>query len=262
MTNESLPPSAGTEINKALERKVENLTLNISQEAIETLSFGESKGLAAFINKNGENVEMVFWNEEYITIKMKGTFQRVVYFPELSPEVKQFFEKREKEKDRDIYDGNIVWSGDYETVRFGKNALLSYLNANAEAFDNQIIASIKNLKIEKKSTDGQISIGGDEGEGERIVEEEVTRTNIPSEFSAKMRIAENVYAEMKFKAKVVRNRDKYGNIQKGFAIELNLLNARQIKRDMMGLILSVIPKEIPVVYGKYAITPIQERKIW
>ncbi len=67
---------------------------------------------------------------------------------------------------------------------------------------------------------------------------------------------------MKFEAKVVRNRDKYDNIQKGFAIELNLLNARQIKRDMMGLILSVIPKEIPVVYGKYAITRIQEGKRW
>ncbi len=186
MTHESQPSNMG------MERKIENLTLNISQEAIETLNFGESKGLVTFINKNGESVEMVFWNEEYITVKMKGNFQRIVYFPELSPEVEQFFKKREKERDRDLYDGDIVWNGDYETVRFGKNALLSYLRANAEAFDNEIIAAIRNLKIEKKSMDGQISIGGDEGEGERIVEEEITRTNIPSEFSARMRIAEDV----------------------------------------------------------------------
>ena len=219
------------------------IVYNAPPSVVESISFGESAGLIDYAKKNEEVIDSVFWNEDFISIRSKhGDIIR--FEPELNSEVQLFFTRKSSYRDRNT--GYAVWDGDYEKVKFTKKSLLEWLSRHADELDEGVKKSIKEMKVSERLDTQSISLG----DVERTVEEEGMKTSIPKVFGANVRIAENWYAEMHFKAYVARNVDDYGNVQKGYSIILELENAREIKRDLMHYILKQLPESTPKYYGK------------
>jgi len=224
---------------------------NAPPAVVEAISFGESEGLIDYTKRNQNKIDSVFWNEDYLSVRtVNGEIIR--FEPELDPDVHMFFERKTNYRDRNT--GYIVWDGDYEKARFTKKSLLEWLSRHTEDLDENVKKSIKEMKVSERLDTQSITLG----DTERTTEEEEMKTSIPKDFSAHVRIAESWYAEMHFSAYVARNNDDYGHVQKGYNIVLELLNAREIKRDLMKFVLGQMPESIPKYYGKMKVLNVRK----
>ena len=219
------------------------MVYNAPPAVIESIQFGESAGIAQYCKLHKDRIEAVYWNEEFMSVRTSNG-EIIRFEPELNSEVQLFFTRKTNYRDRNT--GYVVWDGDYEKAKFSKKSLLEFLSRHTEELEEGVKKSIQDMKVTERVDTQSISLG----DVERTVEEEEQKTSIPKNFKANIKIAENWYAEMHFKAYVTRNVDDYGRPQKGHSIILELENARQIKRDLMEFVLKQLPESIPRYYGK------------
>lgn len=229
------------------------IVYNAPSPVVESISFGESSGLIDYLKKNEDAVDSVFWNEDFMSIRSKGG-DIIRFEPELNPEVHVFFSRKTNYRDKST--GYVVWDGDYEKVRFTKKSLLEWLSRHADELDENVKKSIMDMKVSERHDSESISLG----DVERTVEEEGMKTSIPKSFKATVRIAENWFAEMHFKAYVARNVDDYGRLEKGYSIVVELENSREIKADLMKFILNQMPESIQKYYGKLKVLNVKKRE--
>ena len=229
------------------------MVYNAPPSVVESISFGESTGVVSYCHSKKEMIEGIYWNEEFVSVRtMNGEIIR--FEPELNPDVQIFFQR--KTNYRDIFSGYVVWDGDYEKAKFTKKSLLDWLSRHVEDLDEDVRSSIRDMKVHERLDTQNITIG----DVERTTEDEEMKTSIPKNFKANVRIAENWFAEMHFKAYVARNVDEYGRLQKGYNIVLELENAREIKRGFMEFVLKQVPVEIPVYYGKLKVLNVKRNE--
>ena len=226
---------------------VKERTIIIAQperRALQAAAFGDSDGISRWCAANSGEIDCVFWNEEIMSVKTSdGTLIR--FQPEIEPDIKQFFQRAESRYDP--VDWKVVWAGDYEEVKFSKRSLLEFLKRHAEEFSPDVRGQIQDMKVTEKLDTNSISLSEDTEKEEEII---TSQTSIPKEFTALMKISEGFSAEMKFRARIKRNTDRYGKPEKGYGIFLELANARQVRRQLMTSVLQRLPAGVAVYYGK------------
>ncbi len=191
------------------------------------------------------DIQAVLWSEEEVSLLLSDRSTEIRFQPELDGMTAEFF-TREKKSYYDDDKGTVtaVWEGDYQPVRFTKTNLLKFIARYEADVPDDVKAAIKNLRLkETRNTD---SIALDDHEGERIVEEERSVTNLPHHFSLNMPLCHNVRADLEFEAKIVR--DNYGKGRP--TVELQCINARQVLKDFMQRAIEKFPPAIPRYYGR------------
>lgn len=237
-----------TEVQQNQPAVIRERTIIVAQperRALQAAAFGDSDGITRWCAANTGAIDCVFWNEEALYVKTRdGTLIR--FQPEIEPDVRQFFQRAERRYDP-INDWKMVWAGDYEEVKFSKKSLLEFLKRHAEEFSPDVKGQIQEMRVTEKLDTNSISLSEDSEKEEEII---TNQTSIPKEFTALMRISEGFSAEMKFKARIKRNTNEYGRPEKGYAIFLELANARQVRRQLMSSVLQRLPSGVNVYYGK------------
>ena len=214
------------------------------RRALQAVAFGDSDGISRWCSANSNAIDCVFWNEEALSVKTRdGTLIR--FQPEIEPDIIQFFHRAERRYDP--VDWKVVWAGDYEEVKFSKRSLLEFLKRHAEEFSPNVKGQIQEMRVTEKLDTSSISLSEDSEKEEEII---TSQTSIPKEFTALMKISEGFSAEMKFRARIKKNTNEYGKPEKGYAIFLELANARQVRRQLMASVLQELPPAVEKYYGK------------
>jgi hypothetical protein len=231
--------------------KIRNLIT--SPMAMRRVALGDIAGFRGWIERMRPRIEAVLWNETEITLVTDAPDMEVRFAPEFHPATAMFLAREEKH-DRD--EQVRVWEGEFEPIRFSKTDLLKFLKKNSEYFDPAVQDAIKNLKVtEKKSQDTEL-IGLEDDENYRNVEEQVQSTNLPSRFHATMPLFGDLAVNLEFEAKVVPAKDKHGYATEGNKkqILVRCVNAREELRAAMQRILTGLPGDLPVFYGRMRTT--------
>jgi len=207
------------------------------------------------ITKSRTDVKAIIWSEEELSLMLEDRATAIRFEPEIDPMTREFFTREKKSHYNDFGDiGTLVWEGDYNPVRFTKANLLKFIATYEADVPQEVKDAIKALKIKQTTkTDSILISDGDEGEGERTVDEERMVTNLPKKFALTMPIAHGVSANLEFEAKVIR--DNYGKGRP--TIELRCTNGRQVLQNLMQGIVEQFPESIPKYYGR--LNPAQKR---
>lgn len=199
------------------------------------------------ISKTRPDVKAIIWSEEELSLMLEDRSMAIRFEPEIDTMTKEFFKREKKSHYNDFADiGVVVWEGDYQPVRFTKANLLKFIATYEADVPQEVKDAIKGLKIKQTNKTDSILISDEDGEGERIMDEEKVVTNLPKKFALTMPIAHGVSANLEFDAKVVR--DNYGKGRP--TIELRCTNGRQVLQDLMQGIVSQFPEHIPRYYGR------------
>ncbi|HEX9907899.1 MAG TPA: hypothetical protein VGB78_05460 [Thermoplasmata archaeon] len=199
------------------------------------------------ISKTRSDVKAIIWSEEELSLMLDDRSMAIRFEPEIDPMTKEFFKREKKSHYNDFADiGVVVWEGDYRPVRYTKANLLKFIATYEADVPQEVKDAIKALKIKQTNKTDSILISDEDGEGERIMDEEKVVTNLPKKFALTMPIAHGVSANLEFDAKVVR--DNYGKGRP--TIELRCTNGRQVLQDLMQGIVGQFPADLPRYYGR------------
>ncbi len=214
---------------------------------ITILRVGNDSDFIKMAKNSAPKLAGVMWSENCITLVAQNRFVIGCYEPALTPVAKMFFSREHKRSDRD---NTRIWEGEFEPVLFSKQNLIKFLKTvemvNAP---KEIIDAIRNMKVtEKKEIASTINLNET---SEKTVIEETEETNLPTRFSLIIPVSDDFAGKFDFEAKVVPARDRYDNEEKNKkAIELRIINARQVLRARMESIVAQIPAEVPRYYGR------------
>ena len=207
---------------------------------------GSPADIVAITNSRSD-VKAIVWSEEELSLMLEDRATAIRFEPEIDQMTREFFKRQKKSHYNDFADiGVVVWEGDYQPVRFTKANLLKFIATYEADVPQEVKDAIKSLKIKQTNKTDSILISDDDGEGERIMDEEKVVTNLPKKFALNMPIAHGVSANLEFDAKVVR--DNYGKGRP--TIELRCTNGRKILQDLMQGILEQFPPSVPKYYGR------------
>lgn len=210
-------------------------------------------------NVTGKIVGVV-WNERYIALISNDRNTAVRYYPEISEDASQFMEREDNRNNDNVK----VWEGEFKPVEFGKIQLQRFLKAHCQESDlpKDVIEALKNLRVTEKREEKSENISLDEDKTKTTIEEE-TSTNIPRRFSVLLPVTDFYKGYFDFEAQVVNETRGYGGTPTGKkVIRLRCLNSRAILQDMMKMTVSMIPKEIPVYYGRMQIGDGNSNRGW
>lgn len=232
----------------AIDKMNNSRVVNIYQQQkyIEAMIFSDSHSFEHYVNKYTSNVDIVFWNEEYIAVRSKKG-QVIRFRPELNEDLSPFFKRKNEGKYSRLESWDILWQEGYESVIFSKKDLLQFLKKHVSELEEGVSESIKEMQVKQRLDTKTINLSDDE---QSIIENESMETNIPKTFKGKMEIMAGYFAEITFRATVVRNVSSYGAPKGGHSLSLEILDARKIKREMMQSVLAKLPSDIPMYYGK------------
>ena len=213
-----------------------------------SLRVGDVASLDRVVKTNDGRIRAFIWNEERISVDIDDPNKEIVFAPELRPTAEMFFLRQNKrEKIGFGEEGDRIWEGDYEPIKFGKRNFLKFIKLHMAQFPTEIADSLKNLRMSEIETSEERLLD-DESENEERVERMVQTTNVPTHFSAMFPISEGFEAELAFETKVYKERE-YGGKGK-VVVEVRCINARQVLRSMMEGILTQLPPDVPRYYGR------------
>jgi len=229
-------------------------TLITAPRAMRRVGFGDADSLEAWVKRRPEEIDAIMWSEDGISFMLREDGLDVRFCPELHPATAVFMVRSSHSK----LSGELEWQGEFEPVKFSKKALLQYLKTYAEYFDESVQDAVKHLSVAKRQTDSTELLDlsdDDDEENYRHVEESTQETNLPRTFTACMPIFGDVYAELKFEARVVPNKDSMGYNKAGGknAIQVRCLNAREALKTSIASVVSRLPSSIPTYYGRMTI---------
>lgn len=248
----------GTELAKAdptnaTSIEVRNLIVGSAKER--NLIVGSIDSLVSIV-KN-EPAKGVFWNEDGMAIVLADRSQMIRYDPELDPVTELFFSRARKKARNDGEGGSLLtWEGDYEPVIFKKADFLKWVRLHADQIPQEVVDNVKSLKIKMATNVSEDIIDEDL---ERKVEDTIQSTNVPKRFSMTLPLTENINGELDFECEITILRDQYDRPTGKRGVLLRCVNARQVKRDMMKGILSMLPDGIPQYYGRVAVDKSKDR---
>lgn len=226
-------------------------TLNVSPIPQIHINLGDEQSFLKMVGQTN-NVNGVIWNEEKITLMCQDRTTTIQFYPEIDTTAKLFLVKEEPRRRRDnifgIPTGPKVWEGEFEPIVFKKGKLIEFLQKYHDGLPNDIISSIKNMRVTQHKSEQEEMLALDESETRTVIEESNT-TNIPKNFTLALPVAGNYVGNFDFEASVAMLEDEYGTKTKRKGIMLRCTNGRDVLRDMMLCTLSQLPNELPVYYG-------------
>ena len=217
-----------------------------SNVPVTVLRVGNNMDFIKMAKNSAPKLAGVMWSENCITLVAQNRFVVGCYEPALTPVAKMFF-SHENKRGRDE---RRIWEGEFDPVLFTKQNLLKFLKTvEMTNAPREIIEAIRNMKVtEKKEVASTINLNET---SEKTVIEESEETNLPTRFSLTIPVSDDFAGKFDFEAKVVPARDRYDNEDKNKkAIELRVINARQVLRARMESIVAQIPAEVPRYYGR------------
>lgn len=233
-------------------RAISIKNLSVGQLPLAKIGFGDIHGLAAYtagVERRKSSRPVLLWNEDAICFYSGNPSEEVTFQPELHPRVDIFFQRQEErhnwQEDKQGKRENIkVWEGDYVPVQFKKRRLIQWLRENEAIFEDNVLASIKSLRVSAKASEESQMLSLD-NDDERQVRENTTDTNLPPRFSGRVPLLAwgDYMATLDFEAEVVLDRSD------GRVIQLRVTNGRQVKRGLMEYMLAQLPADLPRYYG-------------
>lgn len=250
--NKSLIPKCGSLILKEQKDSqiIEIKNLIVSPQPRRRIALGRAKEFMDLIERKPQTINSIIWNEGGISLFTDEANTELMFTPEYHPASKIFFNPCDN-RNQDMFSddfGKRIWEGEFESVQFGKRALLKFLDKYADYFDDEIKEAVKNLRVSQKRS-SQTEMLSLDTKSERTVEEYHEDTNLPSKFTALMPLFENIKVELHFEAKVVKKEDRYGNAGNKNVIEVRCINSKEALRDAMENLVSQMPEGIPKYYG-------------
>lgn len=226
-------------------------TLHVSPIPQIHINLGDEQ---SFLKMAGQLTDItgVIWNEEKITLMGQDRTKTIQFYPEIETTAKLFLVKEEPRRRRDnifgIPTGPKVWEGEFEPIIFPKGKLIEFLQQYHDGLSDDIISSIKNMRVTERRSEQEEMITLDESETRTVIEESNT-TNIPKNFTLALPVSGSYVGHFDFEASVAMLEDDYGHKTKRKGIMLRCLNGRDVLRDMMLCTLSQLPPELPIYYG-------------
>lgn len=230
---------------------IEVKNLIVSPMARKHMVLGDVLSLNRAVDQVGRKVLAIVWNEESIALDLDDASRHIVFAPEIKPAAAMFFQHEERHEQLGLFqEGNRVWQGDFAPVTFGKRNFLKFIKAHMTQIPADVQEAMKRLKL-SDITESSESLLDEESDNEERMERTVRTTNLPTQFSAMVPIAENFDAELHFETKVRKSQDYH---ERGkTVVDVRCTNARQVLRDMMEGIVAQLPPDIPRYYGRLGI---------
>ncbi|HEX9908565.1 MAG TPA: hypothetical protein VGB78_08920, partial [Thermoplasmata archaeon] len=174
---------------------------------------------------------------------------QIAYQPEVHRAAKLFFRHEEKRLNRGWFDeGILTWEGDCEPVQFTKRMLTKFIRTYGLSTPKELEDAVKQLKVSETFLSDTIMLD-DDSDNERRVEEESETTNLPKKIKLTLPLAEGLFGELEFEARVCKMKVDYGHATERRGVEVRCTNSRKVLRDMMDGIMEKLPKDIPRYYG-------------